>query len=90
MLFLTTGPKGTVILAKGPVVTHPPPVPIGRVTRRRGSEGRLMIRSMGLGRPGVGKPLPDRLYGEPSNSGEASILAASSVQSQYLSGDIYS
>lgn len=61
MLFLMTGPKGTVILAKGPVVTHPPPVPIGRVMLRRGSEGRLIISAMGLGRPGVGNPLPDRL-----------------------------
>lgn len=61
MLFLMTGPNGTVILAKGPVVTHPPPVPIGRVTRKRGSEGRVMIKSMGSGRPGVGKPLPDKL-----------------------------
>lgn len=50
-----------VILAKGPVVTHPPPVPIGRVTRRRGSEGRVMVSATGLGRPGVGNPLPDRL-----------------------------
>lgn len=58
---MRTGPKGIVILAKGPVVTHPPPVPIGRVTRRRGSEGREMVSVMGSGRPGVGKPLPDRL-----------------------------
>lgn len=61
MLFLMTGPKGTVVLAKGPVVTHPPPVPIGRVRLKKGSGGRLIISATELGRPGVGKPLPDRL-----------------------------
>lgn len=61
VLFLMTGPKGMVMLAKGPVVTHPPPVPVGRVIRGRGSEGREMVSAMGLGRPAVGKPLPDRL-----------------------------
>lgn len=61
VLLLITRPKGTVILAKGPVVTHPPPVPTGRVTCKRGSEVREMVSVTVLGRPGVGKPFPDRL-----------------------------
>lgn len=61
VLFLITGPKGTVILAKGPVVTHPPPVPTGRVTLKGGREGREMVSVTVFGRLGVGKPLPDRL-----------------------------
>lgn len=39
MSFLMTGPKGTVMLAKGPVVTHSPPVPIGRATRKEAPKG---------------------------------------------------
>ena len=61
VLLLITGPKGTVILAKGPVVTHPPPVPTGRVTRKRGREVKEIVSVTVLGRLGVGKPLPDRL-----------------------------
>lgn len=61
VLLLITGPKGTVMLAKGPVVTHPPPVPTGRVTLKRGSGGREIVSVTVVGRLGVGKPLPDRL-----------------------------
>lgn len=60
-LSLMTGPKGTVLLARGPVVTHPPPVPIGSSMWIRGTEGRETVIRVGSGRPGVGKPLPDRL-----------------------------
>lgn len=35
-------------------------------------------------RPAMALPLPDMLQDEPSNRGEASIFAASRVQSQYL------
>lgn len=46
-----------------------------------------MVSAMRFERLGFGNPLPDRLWEEPSNNGETSILAASKVQSQYLCGD---
>ena len=77
------GPKGTCMFAKGPVVTQPPPVPGERVTLTRGMVGMETMLVMS-DRLGMNSPLPDKLYGEPSKSGEASTSCPSIVQSQYL------
>jgi hypothetical protein len=52
--------NGTVMLTNGPLITHPPPLPCGRVTP--GPSEMLELFAMTA-------PSPDKDYADPSNRG---------------------
>jgi len=57
-----------VRLAKGPVVTQPPPRPGVRYRGATGPDGVTAVRTVSL-RPGMNTPLPEREVAEPSKRG---------------------
>lgn len=60
------GPRFRVILAKGPSMTQPPPVPEGRATTSgAGTPGKVPF----VGARGTYTPFPPNEYSEPSKSG---------------------